>query len=113
MTSAVPLILLAVTLPGLIWAQVNVPEPNNQLDLKSLQCSQYLELVDDEDPRADVHTVWAHGYHSALRGVDENSKPITFQTLVDFAKGLQKLCRESPKKLFIRAVKEVARAAAR
>ena len=100
-------ILLALALSVPIWAQENAPDPNTQIDLKAYRCSQYLELVDDEDPRADVRTVWAHGYHSALDGVDENSSPITFQTVVEFADRLQKSCREKPNKLFIGAVKEV------
>lgn len=90
-----------------VWAQVQAPDPTAKIDLKTYECSEYMELVDQEDARADVRTVWAHGYHSALRGIDETSAPITAQTVVTFAERLHKICREKPAKLFLVAVKEV------
>ena len=91
----------------LVWAQAEIPNTSEQIDPKTYACGEYIDLVDQEDPRADVRTVWAHGYHSALQGVDETSAPITFQTVVTFAERLQKICREKPTKLFFVAVKEV------
>ena len=97
--------LLVLSLHVAVWAQASVPDPNAQIDLKAYKCSEYLNLGDEEDPRADVRTVWAHGYYSALRRLDEASKLITSQTLIDFAGRLQKSCREDPARLFIRALK--------
>ena len=82
-------------------------DPEGRLDLKVYTCSQHIEIVESEDGRGDVRTVWAHGYYSARRGVDENSAPVTAQMVVDFAQKLESICRGNPDKLFITAVKEV------
>ena len=59
------------------------------------------------DGRSDVRMVWAHGYYSALKGVDENSPPIEADHLLEFAKKLNLACETEPEKLFIIAVKEM------
>ena len=88
--------------------QSPVPEPSGQIDLSAYECRTYLALVEAEDGRSDVHTVWAHGYYSALQGVDETStEPLTFETIIQFARRLQQTCRDEPAKLFVVAVKEV------
>ena len=89
--------------------QIPIPaDPSGQLDLGTYACRTYLALVEAEDGRADVHTVWAHGYHSALQGVDETHRePLTFETLLQFAQQLQQTCSADPDKLFLSAVKEL------
>ena len=88
-------------------AQRQVYDPEGQMNLKTYTCAQHMELLELEDGRSDVRTVWAHGYYSALRGVDENSPPVTARSVIEFAQHLQKTCRENPTKLFITAIKEV------
>jgi hypothetical protein len=91
----------------LVLVQGQDDDPEGRLDLKVYTCSQHIEIVESEDGRGDVRTVWAHGYYSARRGMDENSAPVTAQMVVDFAQKLESICRGNPDKLFITAVKEV------
>lgn len=100
--------LVAIMVCGtLVSAQGQDYDPEGQIDPRSYTCSQHIEIVELEDGRGDVRTVWAHGYYSARRGVDENSAPLTAQMFVDFAQQLENICRRNPDKLFIAAVKEV------
>lgn len=100
--------LVAIMVCGtLVSSQGQDYDPEGQIDPKSYTCSQHIEIVELEDGRGDVRTVWAHGYYSARRGVDENSAPLTAQMFVDFAQQLENICRRTPDKLFIAAVKEV------
>jgi len=88
-------------------AQQPIDDPEGEINLKTYTCAQHLEIVDLEDGRGDVRTVWAHGYYSALRGIDENSPPVTAQMVVEFAERLETVCTEDPDKLLIAALKEV------
>jgi hypothetical protein len=65
-------------------------------------------MIEAADGRADVRTVWAHGYHSALRGFDETSPPVTVESLVEFVERLTRGCETSPSRLWIQAVGELA-----
>jgi hypothetical protein len=51
--------------------------------------------------------VWAHGYHSALHGLDTTSMPITGKAVEEFAKRLENGCRDHPEKLFLSAIREM------
>jgi len=101
---------LLVAIMGLIvlsMAQQVGYDPEGQLDPKTYSCAQYIELVDLADGRSDVRMVWAHGYNSALGGVDESSPPITSKMIVEWAERLEKICRDNPDKLFFTAIKEI------
>ncbi len=103
------IVALAAFIASSVPGHGQVPDdPSGQLDLGTYACRTYLALVEAEDGRSDVHTVWAHGYHSALRGVDETYRePMTFETLLEFAERLQQTCRNDPAQLFLTAVREV------
>jgi len=89
--------------------RIQLLDPNeSRIDLSSFHCADYLELVEADDGGADVRTVWAHGYYSALRGYDETSAPVTVQSLMDFVERLTSGCEATPGKLWIHAVKELA-----
>ena len=109
------MIAMILALVGVMGAstpgQVQVPDdPSGRLDLGAYACRTYLALVEAEDGRSDVHTVWAHGYHSALTGVDETYRdPLTFETLLEFAQQLQQVCSRNPEQLFLSAVKAIDR----
>ena len=66
-------------------------------------------MTELQDGRSDVRIVWAHGYYSALNGVDENSPPIDVAELVTFSQRLDKACRAEPEKLFLVAVREMSK----
>jgi hypothetical protein len=108
MTKSLTLLML-VALTALLSQNQSQPlDPDeSRIDLSSLHCAEYLELVAADDGRADVRTVWAHGYYSALRGHDENSAPVTVQSLVEFVDRLESVCAAAPGKLWIHAVKEL------
>ncbi|MCZ6767735.1 MAG: hypothetical protein O7D93_00655 [Acidobacteria bacterium] len=91
----------------LVSLQGQAYDPEGQIDPKTYSCTHHIEIVELEDGRSEVRTVWAHGYYSARRGVDENSAPVTAQMVVDCAQQLERICRENPSKLFITAIKEV------
>ena len=100
--------LLAVMVCStLVSVKGQVYDPEGRIDPKTYTCAQHMEIVELEDGRSDVRTVWAHGYYSARRGVDENSAPVTAQMVVDFAQQLERICRGNSSKLFITAIKEV------
>jgi hypothetical protein len=88
-------------------AQGPIYDPEGQIELKTYSCAQHLEIVDLEDGRGDVRTVWAHGYYSALHGIDEKSPPVTAQMVIAFAERLEGVCKKDPEKLLIVALKEV------
>ena len=105
-------VLAAVLLgsaPG--WLQSPASnDSNSQIDPASFNCSQHTEMVAADDGRAEARILWAHGYYSALTGLDESSAPIHAAEVVVFAEQLNKLCRAEPDKLFLVAVKELIRA---
>ena len=105
-----PLLIFAcaiwVVLP--LSAQETDRDPDAKLEPNATDCRRYIEIVDAEDGRSEVVIVWAHGYYSAARGVDEQTiTPITWKTVGEFAERLAQVCRKDPQKLFISAVKEM------
>ena len=99
-------VLLATTIAGFLLAQ-ELSESERQMPLGKYTCADHIEMVELMDGRSDVRLVWAHGYYSALKGIDENSPPIEASHLLEFAKKLNLACETEPKKLFIIAVKEI------
>lgn len=87
--------------------QIIVPSNEGQMNPKSYTCADHLELVEEEDGRSDVRTIWAHGYYSALKGVDENSPTLNAQKLLEFSQRLESKCSQEPKTLFIRVLKKL------
>jgi len=105
------LLLLSAWLLSVSLAAQSPPQADNEpLDLKSYHCELHLELVDLEDGRSDIVTVWAHGYYNGMRGVDENTEPAGWISVEAFSEQLLKACQRDPEKLFIGAVKETAQA---
>ena len=99
-------VLVAATIAGFLSAQ-DLSESERQLDLGKYTCAEHIELLELMDGRTDVRLVWAYGYYSALKGIDENSPPIEPSHLEDFAKKLNLACVTEPEKLFIVVVKEM------
>ncbi len=84
------------------------PEGEGKLDLTEFRCSQYIDLIDAEDGRLDVVLVWAHGYSTASRGVDEkNADPITWNTVGEFGAQLEQACRSKPDRLWVVTLKQL------
>jgi hypothetical protein len=110
MKTASLLFSIAFLLSVALLAQSQPQTDNEPLDLKSYGCAQHLELVDLEDGRSDIVTVWGHGYYNGMRGVDENSGPDGWISVEAFSEQLLKACQRDPEKLFISAVKETAQA---
>jgi hypothetical protein len=108
MKTASLLFSIAVLLSVALLAQSQPHSENEPLDLKSYGCAQHLELVDLEDGRSDIVTVWGHGYYNGMRGMDENSAPEGWISVETFSEQLLKVCERDPQKLFIFAVKETA-----
>jgi len=108
MTKSLTLLML-IALTGLLSQNQSQPleADESRIDPGSFDCAEYLELIEADDGRADVRTVWGHGYYSALRGFDENSAPVNVQTLVEFVDRLQSACVAAPGKLWIQAVREL------
>jgi hypothetical protein len=104
-------VLLATTIAGSLLAQVvsdqDLSDPERRLHLAKYTCAEHVELVELMDGRTDVRLVWAWGYYSALKGIDENSPPIGASHLEEFAKKLNRTCVAEPEKLFITVVKEM------
>lgn len=82
---------------------------NEPLDVKSYGCAQHLDLVDLEDGRAEIVTVWAHGYYHGMRGMNESSTTGMWLSVEAFSEQLIKTCKHDPEKLFIDAVRQIAR----
>jgi hypothetical protein len=91
-------VLAAVLLsaPGLLQSPAS-SDPNSQIDPAAFNCSQHTEMVTADDGRAEARILWAHGYYSALTGLDESSAPIRAEEVVVFAEQLNKLCRANPR----------------
>jgi hypothetical protein len=110
MKTASLLFSTALLLSMALLAQSQPQTDNEPLDLKSYGCAQHLELVDIEDGRSDIVTVWGHGYYNGVRGVDESSEAEQWISVEAFSEHLLKVCAGDPEKLFIVAVKETAQA---
>ncbi len=105
----VPIVLLFALLQVPAQPQEEVkPKGEGKLDLTEFRCSQYIELIDAEDGRLDVVLVWAHGYYTASRGVDEkNADPITWKTVGEFGAQLEQACRSNPDRLWVITLKQM------
>lgn len=104
------LVLIACLVSVLLAAQADPDADNELLDLKSYTCAAHLDLVDLEDGRSDIVTVWAHGYSAGMRGLDDKSAPEGWVSVEEFSAGLLKVCESHPEELFINAVKKAAQA---
>ena len=102
---SVVLLLLAATPSS--PQEALIPDPEAQIELSKYTCAQHVRLVDEEDGRSDVRTVWAHGYSSALKGIDETTGAFSVAEGVEFGTKLLEHCRANPNKLWIVAVKEI------
>jgi HdeA/HdeB family len=104
------LIAFGVTMLGVLLvysAAANSQQGYNregQVDLKKFSCREYVALVEAEDGRADVATVWAHGYHSALDGLDPD-QAVTGKMVEAYGKRLEETCRAQPDSLFLSTIK--------
>ena len=106
---ATALVLLTIGIATRAQEETQDEEP---LDLSIFDCEEHLAVKEEGEETYVVLTVWAHGYDSALRGVDETAAPITWETVQAFADRLEKVCEESPQKLFIHVVRELHNAPA-
>ena len=102
----VTVILGALTLP--LAAQTAEAE-DESFDLKTYTCADHIRLVNAEDGRAEIVLLWAHGYWSALHGVDEHSGTITEAMIEEFRARLSERCEQHPERLFIVTVKTLPR----
>jgi HdeA/HdeB family len=101
-------LLLSACLVSIPVAAQSPQGDNDPLDLKSYRCAEHLDLVDLEDGRSDIVTVWAHGYYNGMRGVDEKSAADSWISVEAFSEQLLKICQQDPEKLFITAVRQSA-----
>ena len=102
--------LALVTLCSLSsFGQVEIDDPEAEVDLGTYTCEQHVDVVELEDGRGDVRTVWAHGYYSALTGVDADSPPLTGNDVGEFAVKLDAACRERPQSIFINVLRDLAK----
>jgi hypothetical protein len=106
MRRAACLLLTACALIVPLTAQSQPESENELLDLKSYTCAVHLDLVELEEGRSDKVTVWAHGYHAGMRGIDEKAGPGSWIGVEEFSGQLLKICRSAPEELFINAVKK-------
>ena len=104
-------LLLTALAAGFFLAAQSRPESDNEpLDMKSYTCAVHLDLIELEDGRSDIVTVWAHGYYNGMRGVDEKAAPESWISVEVFSEQLLEICRSDPKILFIHAIKQAAQA---
>jgi hypothetical protein len=104
-------LLLTVWVASLFLAAQSQSESDNEpLDMKSYTCAVHLDLIELEDGRSDIVTVWAHGYYNGMRGVDEKAGPESWISVEAFSERLLNICQSDPETLFIHAVKRTAQA---
>ncbi len=83
-------------------------DPEAQVDPRTYSCDAHIEIVELQDGRGDVRTVWAHGYYTGLRGVGSDSPPLTGEAVIAFATRLHEACRKRPTALFFDVVADLA-----
>ncbi|MEX2301012.1 MAG: HdeA/HdeB family chaperone [Bryobacterales bacterium] len=104
-------VLLTIWVASIFLAAQSQPESDNEpLDMKSYTCAVHFDLIELEDGRSDIVTVWAHGYYNGMRGVDEKAAPESWISVEAFSGQLLKVCQSDPEALFIHAVKQTAQA---
>ena len=85
-----------------------LPTGEGRLEPTKTSCAEYIEVIEAEDGRGDVVNLWAHGYHSALSGVDQTTETaITWRRLNEFVARLDRVCREKPETLFLAAIRDI------
>lgn len=79
-------------------------EDHHEYDLRTLTCGEFLTLAASDDPNdyavMAMLMVWAHGYHSGLRGLDFQAYPLDTAGIVSLTTQMVGACREHPKELF-------------
>lgn len=108
MIRAACLVLIACSVSLPLKAQAQPDSDNELLDLKSYTCAVHLDLVELEDGRSDIVTVWAHGYRAGMHGLDEKTSPNGWVSVEEFSANLLKVCESNPEELFINVVKKTA-----
>jgi len=107
LVSLVPLLLCSLT-----FSQGPVYDPEGVVDPGTYTCAEHIEIVELEDGRGDVRTVWAHGYYSGLRGIGSDSPPLTGAAVIAFASRLDEACRSRLSGLFFETIADLATAEA-
>ena len=88
--------------------QGRADDPEAQVDPRTYNCAAHIEIVDLDDGRGDVRTVWAHGYYTGLRGIGSDSPPLTGEAVIAFAARLDETCRKKPSALFFDVISDLA-----
>ncbi len=104
LASLVPLLLTPLTSS----TQGRADDPKAQVDARTYNCAAHIEIVELEDGRGDVRTVWAHGYYTGLRGIGSDSPPLTGEAVIAFAARFDETCRRRPSALFFDVLGDLA-----
>jgi len=83
-------------------------ETDHRFHLETMSCGEFVAVAnsDAEHDRAvaAMVTVWAHGYHNGLKGVNFEARPMSLDGMVTLLRGLLDECGRNPDELFHTAV---------
>ena len=83
-------------------------ETDHRFHLETMSCGEFVAVTqsDSENDRAVavMVTVWAHGYHNGLKGINFEARPMSLEGMVTLLRGLLEECGRHPDELFHTAV---------
>lgn len=92
---------------ALVAAQEEKAAEEQQLDMTTFTCREFLEVFDTDAFVTELLVMWAHGYSGAHDAVDLEKYPLSKSGLEKFLNELIDVCGEDETKLFIPAVVEM------
>jgi hypothetical protein len=98
-------------LVAIIDAATASTEVDHRVHLETLSCGEFVSITSSgaETDRAvaAMIMVWAHGYHSGLKGIDFEARPVSLEAMVDLTKRTIDECSHHPDMLFHSAITKV------
>lgn len=101
---AITAALLVLSVP--LFPQGQASEETRASNLNTIACSEYLQMVGDDEDREQVWTVFAFGYYSGLRSPDLDIE-VSREVYLEFKDRLVAACQTEPTRLFAVAISEI------
>lgn len=77
------------------------------IKLDTYTCAQHMKIVEVDDSRRDVQTVWTHGFYTAHHFEKMKSEQLSWNHISDFYNRLQADCKVNPDRLIVEVLKEM------
>jgi hypothetical protein len=98
-------------LVSIIDAATASTEVDHRIHLETLSCGEFVSIAtsaaETDRAVASMIMVWAHGYHSGLKGINFEARPVSMEAMIELTKSAIGECRNHPDMLFHTAVSKL------